>query len=87
MTRQATRQAVPLKLRVGRNIATAREDKGLTQRRLAAVLGTEGFAVSRWERGKVTPSDAYFAKLAKALDRDIAWFYADHTAEPATDAA
>lgn len=80
MTSQAPRQ---LKAIVGENIAAARKAMGLTQRELAAVVETEGFAVSRWERGTVKPSDKNLAALAAALQRDLAWFYVDHQAAAA----
>ena len=88
MTSQAARQ---LKTVLGENIAVAREAKGLKQRELAAVLAAatgrsiEGFAVSRWERGIVTPGATYLAALAEALGRDIAWFYVDHHSVAAAD--
>lgn len=81
MTSQAPRQ---LKMIVAENIATARRDKGLTQRQLAEAVGTEGFAVSRWERATVSPSTMYLAAIAKALGREFAWFYTDHS--PANEA-
>lgn len=75
MTSQAPRQ---LKTIVAANIAAARKDKGFTQRELAGAIGTEGFAVSRWERALVSPSASYLAAMADALGCDIAWFYTDH---------
>lgn len=75
MTSQVPRQ---LKTIVAENISVARKAQGLTQRELAEAVGTEGFAVSRWERGSVSPSATYLAAMADALDCDIAWFYTDH---------
>lgn len=60
------------------NIKVARAGKGWTQRELAAKLGTDQLAVSRWERGENSPSDSNLMRLCEALGQTVAWFYTDH---------
>jgi transcriptional regulator with XRE-family HTH domain len=74
----ASQAGHPIRATVGRNIKAAREERGLTQSALARLLGVESMAVSRWERGRVRPTDANLHALARALRRDPAWFYAEH---------
>jgi len=62
---------------VGRNIRDARDAKDWTQRKLAAELGVDIRAVSRWERGGIMPSTKNLMRLAELLDRDPSWFYAE----------
>ena len=69
-----------VKATIAANIRAARDAKGLTQRELARLAGdVDPLQVSRWERGLHRPSDTNVYELAKALDRDFAWFYTDHT--------
>lgn len=83
MSRQATPQ---IKTTVGLNIRAARDAKHLTQRQVAEAIGTEGFQVSRWEKGRVRPSDMTLIRLAEALDiPDWTWFLMSH--EPERQAA
>lgn len=65
---------------IGANIRARREAAGLTQRALARrLVGVETtMTVSRWERGRHSPSGANLGALADALDCDIADFYANH---------
>lgn len=77
MSRQGTPQ---IKTIVGRNLRAARDAKGLTQREVAQAIGTEGFQVSRWEKGRVRPNDVTLARLAEALDVEFVWFFIDHDA-------
>lgn len=80
MSRQGTPQ---IKTIVGRNLRAARDAKHLTQREVAQAIGTEGFQVSRWEMGRVRPSDGTLIRLAEALDvPDWTWFFVDHDCEP-----
>lgn len=60
---------------VAANIRVARDSAGLTQRQLAELLGVDQMLVSKWERGKHSPSRENFEALAEALRRDPAWFY------------
>jgi transcriptional regulator with XRE-family HTH domain len=56
---------------LGARIAEARKAAGFTQIQLAAVLGIEQSYLSRWERGKVRPSERYREALTQALGRDV----------------
>jgi transcriptional regulator with XRE-family HTH domain len=62
---------------IGRRIAEARSAKGLTQQGLGAEIPGKpgGDQVSKWERGIHRPGDDTLAAIAKATDRDIAWFH------------
>lgn len=53
-------------------IAKARREKGLTQSRLAQLVGVEPHTVSRWERGQQSPT-AHADKLADALGVSLDW--------------
>lgn len=72
----------PLRQIVGRNIKAARTERGQTQSTLAAAIGVEVLAVSRWERGVTQPSDANLVALSESLGRTPAWFFTDHEREP-----
>jgi transcriptional regulator with XRE-family HTH domain len=77
MTSQAANQIVAT---IGRNIRAARlasRDYD-TQRKLAIAMEVDMRAVSRWEKGGITPSGRNLAKLAQLLERDPGWFYTDH---------
>lgn len=86
MTRkQAT---TPASTRIARNVKDARLLAGMTQSQLATALGLgDSMTVSNWERGVFKPSDENLAALCQVLDRDLAWFYTDHDAEPSGAAA
>lgn len=49
-------------------IAAMRRRKGMTQAKLAAAVGTNQRAVSRWETGVVRPGANYLNKMADVLD-------------------
>lgn len=57
----------PLAVALGRRISAARLARGLTQDRLAELVGSRAPQVSRWERGEVMPEIRYAAPLADAL--------------------
>jgi transcriptional regulator with XRE-family HTH domain len=67
-----------LRATIATNIRTARLDAELTQAQLAAVLGIESMAISKWERGHHAPSNGNLLALAEHLSRDVGWFYTDH---------
>lgn len=68
------RQAAPqLKTTIGLNLRSARTAKHLTQREVAQALDTDAFQISRWEVGRIRPSDATLIRLADVLDVDYAW--------------
>lgn len=75
MTSQAANQIVTT---LARNILDARLAAGYTQRTLAIEMGLDIRAISRWERGGITPSRENLAKLADLTKRDPGWFYTDH---------
>lgn len=50
-------------------ILKARKEKGITQKQLAARIGTKQSVISRLEAGHANPSVAFLAKLAEALDK------------------
>jgi transcriptional regulator with XRE-family HTH domain len=67
----------------GQNIRKARDEKGMTQRELAAKLDTDAVLVSKWERGIHRPNDENVFALVRHLGHDIAWFYTEHYQERA----
>jgi transcriptional regulator with XRE-family HTH domain len=75
MTSQATGD---LRATIATNIRSARVAADLTQAQLAAHLGIESMAISKWERGRHAPSDGNLIALAECLRRDVAWFYTQH---------
>lgn len=68
-----------LKVIIGQNIKAAREARSMTQRDLAGLLDTDTMLVSKWERGKHSPSDTNLQALSQALGCDVAWFFTDRT--------
>lgn len=52
-------------------ILKARKEKGMTQKQLAARIGTKQSVISRLEAGHANPSVAFLAKLARALDTHL----------------
>ncbi len=52
---------------LGRRIANARHDLGLTQRELADKVGVTAQAVSKWERGSSCPDIAILDEIADSL--------------------
>lgn len=78
MTSQAGSQIVTT---VAQNIRHARVSAGMTQRTVAAELGLDIRAVSRWERAGISPSMTNLAKLSDLFGHEIAWFYTEHEIE------
>lgn len=70
MKRQAATQ---LKTTIGLNLRAARTAQHLTQRELAQALDTDAFQVSRWEVGRIRPSDATLIRMAEVLGVEYAW--------------
>ena len=52
---------------LGRRIADARRDRGLTQKDLAEKVGVTAQAVSKWERGSSCPDISILDEIACAL--------------------
>lgn len=61
--------------RVAHHLRVARDQSGMTQRQLAARLGVDQLAVSRWERGVVRPNDTNLAGLADIFGLPMEAFY------------
>lgn len=60
----------------GARLAAGRLAAGLTQERLAEIVGTEQTRVSEWERGVMAPRPALMPKLAAAVGLDALEFLA-----------
>ena len=72
-----------MKETIGKKIAEAREQRGLTQKDLADFLELKSpQAVSEIERGKVNIAAADLYKLADYLTKPIAYFYGDYFDSP-----
>jgi len=56
---------------LGKQIATLRKEKGLTQKELATMLHVTDKAVSKWERGLNFPELTLLEPLACALDTTV----------------
>jgi transcriptional regulator with XRE-family HTH domain len=72
-----------LRATIATNIRAARLAADLTQAQLAAVLGIESMAVSKWERGRHAPSGSNLLALAEHLHQPVSWFYTEHTRKAA----
>jgi len=78
---------------LGDLIRNERKNKGLTQLKLADLIGTDNSHISKWERDENYPSDKYIPKLAntlsipeEVLERQIKqdkWGFAIAAEEPA----
>jgi transcriptional regulator with XRE-family HTH domain len=70
-------------VRMGRRIAQAREEAGMSQNDLARELpGKVGAQmVSKWERGLHEPRSDTLEAIARVLNRSIAYFMADEPQE------
>lgn len=58
----------------GEVIRNLREEKGLTQDKLGALIGAGGNLVSRWEREKSVPGSYYLQKLSEFFEKPIDYF-------------
>jgi transcriptional regulator with XRE-family HTH domain len=81
-------QVAELKVKIGSRIRELREerqreDPKWTQEYLARQIEPmlTGAQVSRWERGKIRPSDERLEKIAEIFDTEVADFYAGALAE------
>jgi Zn-dependent peptidase ImmA (M78 family)/transcriptional regulator with XRE-family HTH domain len=72
--------SVPTQEELGRRIAEARSDFGMTQADLAASIGLERTALVRVEAGERKISAAELVTLAEVLDRPIDWFFTESPA-------
>ena len=68
----ATYAATKLALEVGEQVRDARETAGLSQRELAARMGTSQAAIARLEAGGVGATLTTLQKVATALNLEVA---------------
>lgn len=71
------REAVVTQADLGRRIADARADAGVTQADLAASIGLERTALVRIESGERKVSATELVAIAGALDRPVDWFFTE----------
>jgi transcriptional regulator with XRE-family HTH domain len=57
---------------IGRRIARARKERGLTQEELAALIGVSPRSIQGYEAGSVVPYRR-LARLAAVCNRDLGW--------------
>ena len=76
-----TRQMDPIRIAVGNRIMKARESAGLPLTALAAELGVTASAISQWERGYTTPSEANIVRLCELLEESREWIIYGRRAE------
>jgi Zn-dependent peptidase ImmA (M78 family)/DNA-binding XRE family transcriptional regulator len=72
-----SREAVVTQADLGRRIADARAEAGMTQADLAARTGLERTALVRIESGERKVSATELVAIAGTLDRPVDWFFAD----------
>ena len=58
-------------IRIGKFIANARKEKGMTQRELADTLLISDKTISKWECGKGLPEVSLMLPLCEALDISV----------------
>jgi transcriptional regulator with XRE-family HTH domain len=66
---------------LGKRIAQARVDAGLSQKAVAELLDRTVASVSNWERAERTPSFAEIRRMALATDSDLRWLMFGHSYE------
>ena len=64
-------RALALEYELARSAVELRIQKGLTQEKLAELVGTRQSGIARLESGRSKPSIAFLEKVAKALDADL----------------
>jgi DNA-binding transcriptional regulator YiaG len=75
---EKTNEKAILARHVGDRIRLAREHKGLSQERLAEILGFGAHGqktISKWESGEALPKTENIPKLAKALSVTFTWLF------------
>lgn len=60
-----------MNIKIGENIKRLRTERGITQERLAEVLGVSTVAVSKWERGETMPDISFLPHLAYFFETTI----------------
>jgi transcriptional regulator with XRE-family HTH domain len=66
-----------IRLRLGKNVRRLRTSRGLSQERLAELVGNTGKHVGQIERGQVNVGVDILARLATALATDVAALFVD----------
>jgi len=59
--------------KLGERLKRAREEKGISRKKLAQELHIDPKNIYEWEKGKVLPSSKYLAKLSKILNISLDW--------------
>lgn len=59
---------------ISERIKSARRMSGLSQRALAAKIGVSAMAISKYERGIITPGSCRLIAISKALGRSVEYF-------------
>ena len=72
-----SREAVVTQADLGRRIADARAEAGVTQADLAGIIGLERTALVRIESGERKVSATEPVSIASALDRPVDWFFTE----------
>lgn len=80
------RKSEQLVARLGKNIVARRKEMGLTQERLAELLGVDTETISRFERGAAAPSLATLEALSLKLEVTIAELLNEDAPEPIAEA-
>ena len=65
---------------IGRRIARARKERGLTQEELAALIGVSPRSIQGYEAGSVVPYRR-LSQLAAVCNRDFGWLLEGDTAD------
>ena len=60
---------------IGERISQARQSAGLPLRNLAKQVGVSAMAISKYERGEITPSSEVLIALGKALGVRVEYFF------------
>ena len=68
---------------MGEVIRRAREEKGISQEKLAEIVGVSRQAVSKWETGLAIPASENISRIEQALDLDPGTLSAAPPEEPA----
>lgn len=66
---------------IGTRIKRARQAAGMSLRELAGNCGVSAMAISKYERGEITPSSDVLLSLAAALGVRIEYFFREHDVE------
>src|SRR3984957_897591 len=66
---------------LGKRLERARKASGLGLRKLAELVGLSHMAISKYEKGSLTPSSDILLKLAKALEVSVEFFFRPETIE------